>query len=86
MGENIYMLPSDMNLNIKTRTVGFNNKILTSDSKFNLGENDNVNTEGAKISHKDQKIKSRKAVTTTTQLVKKTTVTHEEEKIASILF
>ena len=31
VGENIYMLPSDMNLNIKTGTVGYNNKILLSD-------------------------------------------------------
>ena len=28
VGENIYMLPSDMYLNIKTGTVGYNNKIL----------------------------------------------------------
>ena len=38
MGENIYMLPSDMNLNIKTRTVRYNNKILVSDGKFSLGK------------------------------------------------
>ena len=37
VGENIYMLPSDMNLNIKTRTTGYNNKILISDGKFSLG-------------------------------------------------
>ena len=41
MGQNIYMLPSDMNLKIKT--VGYNNKILVSDEKFNLGKNDAVN-------------------------------------------
>ena len=44
MGENIYMLPSDMNLNIKIGTVGYNNKILISDEKFSLGKNDKVNT------------------------------------------
>ena len=38
VGENIYKLPSDMNLKIKTGTVGYNNKILVSDSKFNLGK------------------------------------------------
>ena len=43
MGKNIYMLPSDMNLNIKTGTVGYNNKILISDGKFSLGKNDKVN-------------------------------------------
>ena len=38
------MLPSDMNLNIKTRTVGYNNKILMSGGQFSLGKNDKVNT------------------------------------------
>ena len=43
VGENIYMLPGDMNLKIKTGTVGYNNKILISDEKFSLGRNDKVN-------------------------------------------
>ena len=43
MRQNIYMLPSDMNLKIKTGTVGYNNKILVSDEKFSLGKNENVN-------------------------------------------
>ena len=43
VGENIYMLLSDMNLKIKTGTIGYNNKILVSDEKFSLGENDEVN-------------------------------------------
>ena len=38
MGENIYMLPSDMNLKLKAGTVGYNNKILVSDGKFSLGK------------------------------------------------
>ena len=38
IGENIYMLPSDMNLKIKTGTVGYNNRILVSDEKFSLGK------------------------------------------------
>ena len=38
VGQNIYMLPSDMNLKIKTGTVGYNNKILVSDEKFSLGK------------------------------------------------
>ena len=41
--ENTYMLPSDMNLKIKTGTVGYNNKILVSDGNFSLGKNDEVN-------------------------------------------
>ena len=50
MGQNIYMLPSDMNLKIKTATIGYNNKILVSDGNFSLGKNDEVN-ETSKISH-----------------------------------
>ena len=38
MGENIYMLPSDMNLKIKTGTIRYNNKILVSNGKFSLGK------------------------------------------------
>ena len=38
------MLPGDMNLKIKTGTVGYNNKILVSDGKFNLGKNNEVNS------------------------------------------
>ena len=32
------MLPSNMELKIKTGTVGYNNKIVVSDGKFNLGK------------------------------------------------
>ena len=38
VGENIYMLPSDMNLKIKLGTVGYNNKSLVFDGKFSLGK------------------------------------------------
>ena len=43
VGQNIYMLPSDMNLKIKTGTVGYNNKIIVSDEKFSLGKYVEVN-------------------------------------------
>ena len=36
VGEHLYMLPTDMNLKIRPGTVGYNNKILVSDAKFNL--------------------------------------------------
>ena len=88
MGENIHMLPSDMNLNIKTRTVGYNQKILISDGKFSSGKNDKVNAlkpavpkhtstqKVTKISHKDT------AQPTTTHGL---AITHEEEKVALVL-
>ena len=50
VGEHLYMLPSDMTLKVRPGTVGYNNKILVSDGKFNLGKNDEVN-EMPKISH-----------------------------------
>ena len=50
VGQNIYMLPSDMNLKIRWGTVGYNNKILVSDEKFSLGKNVEVNSlEPAKV-------------------------------------
>ena len=44
VGEHLYMLPSNMELKIKTGTVGYNNKILASDGKFILGKNEKVNS------------------------------------------
>ena len=43
-GENIFMLPTNMELRIRSGTVGYNNKILVSDGKFNLGKDDEVNS------------------------------------------
>ena len=76
MGENLYMLPSNMNLNIKTGTARYNNKILTSDGKFNLGKNDKVNAFELtpKISHKQ-----------TITHAQKQAITHEDEKVALVL-
>ena len=38
-----YMLLSDVNLKIKARTAGYNNKILVSDRTLSLGKNSEVN-------------------------------------------
>ena len=81
--ENIYMIPSDMELRIRLGTVGRNNKILVSDGNFNLGKNENVNsletpaiktnslelTQAPTISHEDEKPK----------------ITHSDEKISLVL-
>ena len=48
VGEHLYMLPSDMNLKIRSGTVGYNNKILVSDGNFSLGKNKKVNASLAK--------------------------------------
>ena len=44
VGENLFMLPSNMKLKIKTGTVGYNNKILVSNGNFILGKNEKVNS------------------------------------------
>ena len=90
------MLPSDMQLKIKTGTVGYNNKILFSDGKFILGKNEKVNSLEAPVmkSHKGSNVVTQTAVThkdsektavTHKDLEGKPTITHEEEKIALIL-
>ena len=98
VGENLYMLPSDMNLKIKTGTVGYNNKILVSDGKFSLGKNDKVNSLALEPVISMPKITSHKVVAKQSmqsgvplgphahELTKKPNISHEEEKIALILF
>ena len=84
VAENIYMLPSDMDFNIKSGTVGYNNKILVSDGMFNLGKNDQVNTlemavSTPKVSHKDSQ------PTTTHGLSHKLSLTTRKELPSLIL-
>ena len=101
VGENIYMLPSDMNLKIRSGTVGYNNKILVSDGKFSLGKNEKVNagfTKPGKVNAgftKPEKVnadftKPEKETTKMTTIHKVVTqkpiITHEEERAALILF
>ena len=101
VGGSIYMLPSDINLKIRSGTVGYNNKILISDGKFILGKNDEVNSLEAPStlqaetpvmkSHKGSNIVTQTVVThkdsekTAVTQEQKTTITHKEEKIALIL-
>ena len=60
IGQNIYMLPSNLKLKIKTGTVGYHNKILVSNGNFILEKNEKVNSlEPTEIkSHKDSKTNS----------------------------
>ena len=99
VGQNIYMLPSDMNLKIRSGTVGYNNKILVSDGKFSLGKNEMVNAplrreaQGPRVrgpamkSHKVSPTTDlEKTATTHRDLEQKPNTTHKEEKIAFVLF
>ena len=82
MGENIYMLPSDMNLNITFGTVGYNNKILISDGKFSLGKNEKVNAleTHATKSH-TQTPATHKDLAQTSYAHEQTAITHNKEKL-----
>ena len=91
VGENLFMLPSDMELRIKTGTVGYNNKILVSDGNFSLGKNEKVNAGLAKSEEETttkQTTTIHKVVTKALQLpapAEKAIITYEDEKIAVIL-
>ena len=84
VGENLFMLPSDIELKIKTGIVGYNNKILVSDEKFILGKNEKVNSLEAPVmkSHKGSNIVTQTAVTHTQ---KKTAVTHKDLEKSRLL-
>ena len=72
VGQSIYMISSDMNLKLRSGTVGYNNKILVSNEKFILGKNENVNSlePAAMKSHKDS------------NHVNQTEVTHRDSETA----
>ena len=84
------MLPSDMNLKIRSGTVGYNNKILVSDGKFSLGKNENVNlTVPVMKSHKTNSLEHTTIGShsnTAQGLTHAPTISHEDEKTALILF
>ena len=92
VGKNLYMLPSDKNVKIRSGTAGYNNKILVSDVKFRLGKNDEVNLGLAKSEEetitKQKTTTVHKVVTKAPQppTVEKPVITHKEERAALILF
>ena len=90
MGENIYMLPSDMKLKIKIGTVGYNNKILISNGNFNMGKNEKVNSleTPAMKSHITNSLQGLTHTPNFSHNKKQEPqpITHNEEKIAFVLF
>ena len=82
------MLPSDMNLKIRSGTVGYNNKILVSDGKFILGKNEKVNLIVPVMkSHKTNSLEPTtiESHSNTAQgLTHTPTISHEDEKTDSI--
>ena len=91
VGENLFMLPSNMTLKIKTGTVGYNNKILVSDGNSILGKNDEVNSleTPAIKNHKTNSLETpaiESHSNTAQGLTHAPTISHEDEKTALILF
>ena len=87
VGEHLYMLPSDMELRIRSGTVRYNNKILVSDEKFNLGKNEKVNLMVPAIkSHNTNSIEPT-TITHTPAISQKNqeSITHSDEKIVLVL-
>ena len=89
--ENLVILPSDMELKIKTGTVGYNNKILVSNGKFSLEKNDEVNSleTPAIKNHKTNSLDTpaiESHSNTAQGLTHAPTISHEDEKAAFILF
>ena len=95
IGEFIYMLPSDMNLQIG-KIKNFNNKILISAPSFKIGTTVKINLNGEK-DKPDVKPKWEEAVTTIpniesnkeqkqdVKMIRTEPDTYEEEKVALVL-
>ena len=91
VGENLFMLPSDMKLKIKTGTVGYDNKILISNGNFILEKNEKVNSleTPAIKNHKAIPLETpaMKSIQTvvnskrTADLEQKTIISHEDEML-----
>ena len=76
------MLRSDMNLKIKTGTVGYNNKILISDEKFSLGKNEKVNSLETPATQTDYSNEVQANATNITHKNQEPqTITHNEGKV-----
>ena len=75
-------------MKIKTGSVRYNNKILVSDRKFILGKNEKVNSLEAPAikNHKTNSLGLTHTPAISQKNQKPKTITHNEEKIAFVLF
>ena len=80
------MLPSDMNLKIRSGTVGYNNKILVTDETFSLGKNEKVNSLETPAIQTTNSNEVQGHAPTITHIEEPQTVTHNEEKTSMVLF
>ena len=92
VGQNIYVLPSNIDLKVRWGTVRYNNKILVSYGNFILGKNEKVNsleTPAIKKNHKTNSLETPEIEShsnTAQGLTHAPTISHEDEKTALILF
>ena len=80
MGENIYMLSSDMNPNIRSGIADYNNKILISDGEFVLGKDDRVDISKVSNRLKSKVVEHKLHKDLAQEPTNSQTVTHEEKK------
>ena len=77
VGMGIYMLPSDLNLNIG-KTKGYNNKILVSNTDMKIGSNRDINKDHKKLPLDVSKI----VIPAARHDLKMLTEKHNDEKLA----
>ena len=80
------MIPSDMNLRIRSGADGYNDKILVSDGKLIPGKNERVNLAVPVMkSHKTNSLELTHTPAISQKNQEPKTITHNEEKIALVL-
>ena len=86
VGESMYMIPSDMNLKIRSGTVGYNNKILVSNGNFILGKNEKANSLEAPSAPQAETpaIKNHKTNSLETPTIKSTQTAVNSERTADL--
>ena len=97
IGENLFMLPSNMQLRIRSETIRYNNKILVSDGNFSLGKNENIHslktpaieTNSLETPAIKSHLNTARGLTHTPTIFQKNqkpkTIIHSNEKIALVL-
>ena len=80
VGTGIYMLPSDLNLNIG-KTKGYNNKILVSNTDMKIGSNRDINKDHKKLPPDEPKA----VIPTARHDLKMLTEKHNDEKLTITL-
>ena len=84
VGEGVYMLPSDMNLKIRSgpQAILSISEIIVSDGMFSLGRNNMVNASAPeKLSHKTSIVPKHTPMLVDLKEVHTSAITHEEERV-----